>query len=72
MENWYALHLMRRQIQTQRRLEAKKLCMVQQLREFDMRNTRAIAKKRPRRLLNFIGRSFETFGRALQKKAGTC
>ncbi len=72
MENWYALHLMSRQIHKERQMEAKKLRMVRQAREFDMENTRVMAKKRRRSFLNFIGRSFETFGRALQKKAGTC
>ncbi len=72
MENWYALHEMRRQIHREQQLEAQKIRMVQQLREFDMKNSKKMAKKRQRRLLNFIGKSLETFGRSLQKKSQTC
>ena len=72
MENWYALHEMSRQIQRERQLAANKLAMVQQFRKFDMKNSKAGSKKRRGKLLNFIGKSFETFGRALQKKSQIC
>ena len=72
MENWYALHLMSRQIQRERQLEARKLRQVQQFRKFDMKNSKANSEKKRRRFINFIGKSFESFGKALQKKSQIC
>ncbi len=72
MENWYALHTMRRQKYKEQQLETKKICMVKQLREFDMKNSQTRPKKKQRQFLNFVGKAIETFGRSLQKKSQTC
>ncbi len=72
MENWYALHLMSKQITREHRLHAHKLRLIQESRELETRNSPAGSIKKHPGILNFIGRSLETFGRALQKKTQTC